>query len=206
MNTGLENRIRQAVEELRAGRPIIIPTDTVYGLAADPLNPRAVEALFQLKGRPDSNPIPLLVDSIETAQRCASVWPRAAELLADAFWPGPLTIVVQSSAAVDPRVRAGRPTVGLRQPAHDEVLALLRAFAGPLACTSVNISGQPPVTAEKDISDVFLRTHLFKSPATPPGSVSSTVLDVSDNRNAHLLRPGPITQKNVDEVLTRGGG
>src|SRR6056297_4223190 len=143
--------VAEVVAELRAGRAVVIPTDTVYGLAADPQNPRAVEALFELKGRAETNPIPVLVPDVATAKRCAGDWTEAADALARAFWPGPLTIVVDKAEWVPPAIVAGGDSVGLREPDHPAALEVLRLFGGPLACTSANLSGEPPVSRPADL-------------------------------------------------------
>ncbi len=197
-----DDDVRRAAEALRDGRPVVLPTDTVYGVAADPRNEDAVRRVFELKGRPDTNPLPLLVPSIEDAQRCAAAWPEAARRLADAFWPGPLTIVVAAAGWIPEAVTAGAATVGLRQPDHAVALQLLREFGGPLACTSANLSGEPPVQRIEDLPPAFLHSDVSRLyggllPASPP----STVATVSDNSEIQVLREGPIPLHRLQSAI-----
>src|SRR5947209_14595900 len=118
--------IDRAVEILRSGGVVGIPTETVYGLAADATNAAAVKKIFAIKGRPGTNPLIVHVHDAAVARRYASVWDRRAEELAAAFWPGPLTLVVPKGESIMPEVTAGLETVGLRAPDHPVALELLR--------------------------------------------------------------------------------
>jgi len=194
--------VRRAVEALREGRPVVLPTDTVYGIAADPRRPEAVRRVFELKGRPDSNPLPLLVGSIAQAKECVREWPAAAETLADGFWPGALTIVLPKAAWVDDVVTAGGGTVGVRRPDHPIAQALLDAFGGPLACTSANLSGHPPAEDLRALPEVFLRADVSRLDGGILRHRSpSTVVAPSDKNGLQTLREGAIPSETLLRVL-----
>ncbi len=202
------DNVRHAVEALLNGRPVVLPTDTVYGVAADPRNEDAVQRVFALKGRPDTKPLPLLVPSIEAAQGCAADWPDAARRLANAFWPGPLTIVVPAADWIPDVVTAREATIGLRQPDHALALRLLQEFGGPLACTSANRSGEPPVFRLDELPSAFLHTDVSRlDGGLLPPSPASTVVAVSDNSAIRVLRDGPIPFDRLQSAIEtpRGG-
>ncbi len=135
-----EAAVARAWELLRAGELVALPTETVYGLAANALDARAVAKIFEVKGRPAHNPIIVHVGSVAMAGRCVTAWPEIAERLAKAFWPGPLTLVLPRSAAIPDSVTAGGATVGVRQPAHPFIQAVIEACDFPLAAPSANLS------------------------------------------------------------------
>ena len=142
-----ETMIAGAAEALLQGRCVVLPTDTVYGLAALLSRPDAIDQLFLLKGRPEGMPIAVLVAHRVQAEALADFTPLAVAL-ADRWWPGPLTLVLAGRDDVATRVRSDAGTVGVRLPDHDLVRALARACVGPLATTSANLHGQPtPTTA-----------------------------------------------------------
>src|SRR5947209_8036049 len=137
-----EAAVVRASELLRAGQVVALPTETVYGLAANALDEAAVAKIFQVKGRPSHNPIIVHVASLETAMRCAGSWPEIAGRLARAFWPGPLTLVLPRSREIPDIVTAGGPTVGLRWPSHPLIQAVIQRCGFPLAAPSANRSNQ----------------------------------------------------------------
>jgi len=189
--------IERVARRLAAGEPAVIPTDTVYGLAADPRQPAAVARLFELKGRPESNPIPLLVPDEDAARGAASEWPDGARALARTFWPGPLTIVVPAASWLSPEITAGTGAVGVRAPKHPLALALLRRV-GPLACTSANHSGEPPARSPAELppdwgSD---RVALLDAGELPPAD-ASTVIDLAAGDAPTLRREGPIALERL---------
>ena len=141
-----------AAELLRAGRLVVFPTETVYGLGANALDADAVRRIFEAKGRPLTSPLIVHVDSIEMARGLAREWPEAAEKLARRFWPGPLTIIVPKASMVPDIVTAGLPSVGLRMPAHPMALDLLRAAGIPLAAPSANRFTELSPTAAEHVS------------------------------------------------------
>ncbi|MFQ3651573.1 MAG: L-threonylcarbamoyladenylate synthase [Gemmataceae bacterium] len=143
-----------AAQLLRGGQLVAFPTETVYGLGADALNPHAVAAIYQAKGRPAHNPLIVHVADQACAQSLAQ-WNEAAQRLAQQFWPGPLTLVLPARPTVPAIVRAGGPSVALRMPAHPVALELLRLTGRPLAAPSANRSGRlSPTTPEHVLKDL----------------------------------------------------
>src|SRR5580693_6921655 len=137
-----EKAVRRAAELLRAGHVVALPTETVYGLAANALDEKAVAKIFQIKGRPSLNPIIVHVAGLEMAKRCVNAFPAPAEQLAKAFWPGPLTLVLPRAQAIPKIVTAGGETVGIRWPSHPLIQAVIRECNFPLAAPSANLSNQ----------------------------------------------------------------
>ena len=195
------SQIAQAVDALRRGGLVILPTETVYGLAADAANPRAVAAVYAAKGRPSFNPLIAHVADVATARRIASFDDRA-ERLAAAFWPGPLTLVlpVADQAAVCDLARAGLDSVAVRMPGHPLAHALLEAFGGPLVAPSANRSGRPSPTT---FADAMEETAAAAGAALDGGpcriGLESTVVALLDE--PRLLRPGSITRRELEAVI-----
>ncbi len=141
--------VQRAAGLLRAGEVVALPTETVYGLAANALEAKAVAGIFQIKGRPANNPIIVHVASLEMARLCCRQWPAAAEKLARAFWPGPLTLVLPRARTIPDAVTAGGDTVGVRWPSHPFIQAVIRECGFPLAAPSANVSSRlSPTNAE----------------------------------------------------------
>ena len=169
----------EAVKSLKSGGIIAIPTDTVYGLGADPFNASAVQKLYTFKGRPDGKPIPLILSSVEDIHRVAQNLPEFFFHLTDRFWPGGLTIVVESKDLL-PVLTAGGNTVGVRIPDNPLLLKILQAFGGPMAITSANLSGEPPATSIQEIGEeLSSRIDVIVDGGKTPGPVPSTVYDIS---------------------------
>ena len=141
--------VKRAAELLRAGEVVALPTETVYGLAANALDEKAVAKIFQIKGRPANNPIIVHVAGMEMAKRCVNGWTPNAEKLAKAFWPGPLTLVLPRAKEIPDLVTAGGATVGVRWPSHPFIQAVIRECGFPLAAPSANLSSRvSPTNAE----------------------------------------------------------
>ena len=193
--------IEEAAAALRGGGLVILPTETVYGLAADAANPRAVAAVYEAKGRPSFNPLIAHVVDIETARRIARFDDRA-ERLAAAFWPGPLTLVlpIADEAAVCDLARAGLDTVAVRAPGHPLAHALLEAFGGPLVAPSANRSGRPSPTT---FADAMEETGASAAVALDGGpcaiGLESTVVALLDE--PRLLRPGAVTRAQIEALI-----
>jgi L-threonylcarbamoyladenylate synthase len=193
----------RAVAALRAGRLVILPTETVYGLAADAANPLAVAAVYAAKGRPSFNPLIAHVADIAAARRIA-VLDERAEALARAFWPGPLTIVapVADAVAVCDLARAGLDTVAVRVPGHPLSRALLQAFDGPLVAPSANRSGRPSPTTHADAVE---ETGHAAAEALDGGpcdvGLESTVIALLPDAPARLLRPGAVTRAQIEALI-----
>lgn len=197
--------IARAVDILRAGGLVAMPTETVYGLAGDARNPDAVRAIFAAKGRPADHPVIVHVADAARLDKWASDVPRAARRLAAAFWPGPLTLVLQRSSIVPDLITGGQPTVALRAPAHPWAQALLRGFRGGLAAPSANRYGRvSPTRAEHVAADLGLRpdgpVDLVLDGGACPVGIESTIVDLSGDA-PRLLRPGAITREQIEEAL-----
>ena len=199
--------ISRAVAWLRAGEPIGLPTETVYGLAADAANADAVAKIFSAKGRPTDHPVIVHVASTEAAKAWAAHWPEAADKLANAFWPGPMTLIVKRAAHVLDAVTGGQDTVGLRVPSHPVAQAVLREFGHdrPLSCglaaPSANQFGQvSPTTAAHVAAEFPDRLLLILDGGTCEVGVESTIIDVSAD-TVRVLRPGRVRTSEIEQVL-----
>ena len=194
--------LARAVEILRAGELVAFPTETVYGLGADAASPRAVAKIYAAKGRPSFNPLIAHVADLSAARREARLGAPALRL-AEAFWPGPLTLVAPAApgGSVCELARAGLASVALRIPSHPAALALLRAFGGPLAAPSANISGHvSPVTAAHVARDLAGRIDLILDGGRAQAGLELTIVSFLGETPA-LLRPGAIAREEIDSVL-----
>jgi len=197
-----ERGIRAAVAMLRAGQLVAIPTETVYGLAADATNPRAVAAIFEAKGRPRFNPLIVHVQDSGEIDKLAEMDDRATRL-ADAFWPGPLTLVLplRERAPLADLVTAGLGSVAVRVPAHPTAQKLLRAFGGPLAAPSANPSGRISATTADHVMEGLGGRIAGVLDAGPTGvGVESTIVGLTGER-AQLLRPGGLPAEAIEACL-----
>lgn len=193
--------IARAAALLRAGELVAFPTETVYGLGADATNPAAVEAIFAAKGRPHSDPLIVHIPGVEELVSVARAIPPAALLLADAFWPGPLTLVLPRAATIPAVVSAGGDTVGVRAPAHPVARALLQAAGVPVAAPSANrFMRTSPTTAEHVLQDLDGRIACALDGGPSGVGVESSVLDLTTNP-PRLLRPGAVTLEHVRALL-----
>ncbi|MGH7022209.1 MAG: L-threonylcarbamoyladenylate synthase [Caulobacteraceae bacterium] len=192
--------ITEAARALAAGELVILPTETVYGLAADAANPVAVARLFEAKCRPRFNPLIAHVASLPAAQGVADLDARAL-ILAKAFWPGPLTLVAPALDGVSDIARAGLDTVAVRVPAHPMARALLEAFGGPVAAPSANRSGRPSPTT---LADAMAETGAAAAVALDGGpcaiGLESTVVALLGGP-PRLLRPGAITRAQIEALI-----
>jgi L-threonylcarbamoyladenylate synthase len=190
-----EAGVRRAAALLRAGEVVALPTETVYGLAANAMDAQAVARIFKIKGRPANNPIIVHVASLEMARHCAAHWPALADRLAKAFWPGPLTLVLPRAAAVPDVVTAGGPTVGVRWPSHPLIQAVIRECGFPLAAPSANPSNRiSPTTAGHVHRTLGEKIPLIVDGGPSQVGIESTVLDISVSP-PRLLRPGMIHEQ-----------
>jgi L-threonylcarbamoyladenylate synthase len=193
--------IARAADVLRAGGLVAFPTETVYGLGANALDPAAVTRIFAAKGRPATNPIIVHVSTIDEAKQLTSAWPTSAQELARHFWPGPLTLVLPKAPCVPDIVTAGGATLAVRIPAHPVALALLRACGVPLAAPSANRSTElSPTRAEHVLRGMADRIDLLLDAGPTTGGLESTVLDVTTTP-PRLLRPGLVTIAELEAVV-----
>jgi L-threonylcarbamoyladenylate synthase len=193
--------VAQAADVLRRGGLVAFPTETVYGLGAAAFNRSAVARIFEVKGRPPDNPLIVHVSSREMLESVAGAVPDVAGRLIDAFWPGPLTLVLRRSARVPGIVSAGLDTVAVRAPAHPVALQLIRLARQPVAAPSANQSGRPsPTSAAHVIRDLGAAVDLLIDDGHTPIGVESTVLDVSGPAPV-LLRPGGVSKEQIEQIL-----
>jgi L-threonylcarbamoyladenylate synthase len=188
-----QDAIAQAARLILVGEPVAVPTETVYGLAADATNPETVERLYEAKGRPSFNPLIVHVPDWHTARQIADFGPLSQQL-AESHWPGPLTIVAPLKAEnpVASLVTAGLSTVGIRMPNHRAIQALLLAAGRPLAAPSANASGSiSPTRAAHVAQSLGGRIPLIIDDGPCPGGIESTIVAESDGQ-IRLLRRGPI--------------
>lgn len=199
--TSSKEDIQKAGELLRQGKLVAIPTETVYGLAADALNGPAVARIFQAKGRPQDNPLIVHIADLAQIKPLVTEFPASAKKLAEAFWPGPLTMILPKSDRIPIETSGGLDTVGIRFPSHPVASAVIRAAGTPLAAPSANLSGSPsPTTAyhvEKDLSG-RIEAILDGGPCTV--GVESTVITLAEE-TPRILRPGGITWEQLQSVL-----
>lgn len=192
--------IQEAASILREGGLVAFPTETVYGLGADGLNPAAVARIYAAKQRPATNPLILHVTDAGEAKALAAAWPAEAERLAARFWPGPLTMVLPAGPAVPDLVRAGGPTVALRCPAHPVALALVRATGRPLAAPSANRSQHlSPTRAEHVLSSLGDAVDLILDAGPTEAGLESTIVDLRPP--FRILRPGPLAPSELEAAL-----
>ena len=198
-----DEALSEAARLILAGEPVAVPTETVYGLAADATNAEAVARIYQAKGRPSFNPLIVHVPNLAAAERIGRL-DAAARQLAEEHWPGPLTLVVPllEGVGIASIVTAGLPTIGLRVPAHPAMQALLRAVGRPLAAPSANASGSiSPTRAEHVLKSLGGRIPLIVDGGASQRGIESTIVAATDGR-LRLLRPGPLA---VDAEAVSGG-
>lgn len=193
--------LERAAALLRAGELVAIPTETVYGLAADALDGEAVSRIFRAKGRPMDNPLIVhIADQKDWAPLVTDI-PKTAQALAEAYWPGPLTMILPHAACIPPQVSAGLDTVAVRFPAHPVAKELIRRTGRPLAAPSANRSGIPsPTTAAHVLADMDGRIAAVVDGGACNVGVESTVVDLS-GPTPRLLRPGGITRAMLERVV-----
>ena len=199
-----DENITRAVAWLRAGEAIGLPTETVYGLAADAGSADAVTKIFSAKGRPVDHPLIVHVASAEAAKAWAADWPEAADKLAKAFWPGPMTLIVKRAAHVLDAVTGKQDTVGLRVPSHPVAQAVLKLFSSEhegLAAPSANQFGQISPTTAAHVAAEFPDRWLMILDGGPcEVGVESTIIDVSGD-TVRVLRPGRVRAGEIEQVL-----
>ena len=193
--------IERAATLLRTGNLVVFPTETVYGLGADALQPNAVERIFAAKGRPLSDPLIVHIAENADIQQLVTHIPPEAERVAEAFWPGPLTLILPASPRVPKVVTANLPSVAIRMPRHPIALALIRAVGSPLAAPSANrFMHISPTTAQHALADLHGRVPLILDGGPCEVGVESTVLDLSSSVPT-ILRPGGVSREALQRIL-----
>lgn len=197
-----------AAERLRVGGLVAFPTETVYGLGAHALDRQAIQRLFEVKGRPSTDPLIVHVGSLDALAALVATVPDSAHALASRFWPGPLTLVMPRADAVPDGVTGGLGTVAIRMPSHPVARALLELAAIPIAAPSANLFSRPsPTTAAHVLEDLDGRIDLVVDGGSTPLGIESTVLDLTGETPA-VLRPGAVTLEMLRTVVpgVSGGG
>jgi L-threonylcarbamoyladenylate synthase len=195
--------LSRAADLLRASQLVAYPTETFYGLAADPQNPAAIDRIFIAKGRPERMALPLIGGHLAAVRLCTSDFSEAAEQLAAAFWPGALTLVLAASPALPRRLLGGGATVGIRISSHPVASALAMAFGAPIVATSANRSGQPaPLTALEVQEALGNEVALILDGGRTRGGQASTVLDLTTDP-PRVVRSGAVPLAAVERVVGR---
>jgi L-threonylcarbamoyladenylate synthase len=193
--------ISRAANILRDGGLVAFPTETVYGLGADALNPAALAKIFQAKGRPTADPLIVHIHTLNDLNQLASQVSDLALTLAETFWPGPLTLVLPKTAAVPSLITAGLGSVAIRLPDHPVALALIKAAGTPIAAPSANLFGHTsPTTAQHVYNDLAGRVDLILDGGPTRVGVESTVLDLTSTP-PRILRHGGIPRERIEQVI-----
>lgn len=195
--------VQRAANLLRAGEVAALPTETVYGLAANALDEKAVAKIFKIKGRPVTNPVIVHVLGVTMAKHCVTAWPDPAEKLARAFWPGPLTLVLPRAKEIPDLVAAGGPTLGIRWPGHPFIQAVIRECGFPLAAPSANLSNRTSPTNAAHVRDQLGdRIQLIVDGGQSQVGIESTVLDLTVSP-PRILRPGMIHAESLTAAIEK---
>ena len=194
-------KLKEAADLIRQGELVAFPTETVYGLGADALRPEASKKIYEAKGRPSDNPLIVHICKFEELERIAREVPQQARVLAEAFWPGPLTMVVWKNDAVPYATTGGMETVAVRMPNHAVALALIEESGCLIAAPSANTSGKPsPTEASHVAMDMEGRIPMILDGGMVGIGIESTIVDLTEEKPM-ILRPGYITKEMLEEVL-----
>ena len=197
----IDQEIEKAAQILRDGGLVAFPTETVYGLGGDASNPAAIKKIFAAKGRPADHPVIVHIADTSDLKHWAAEVPRAAWVLAEKFWPGPLTMVFKRAAKVSDLITGGQDTVGLRVPSHPVAQRLLKAFGGGIAAPSANRFGRlSPTTAQHVRDEIGTAVDLVLDGGASGVGIESTIVDLTRETPA-ILRPGHITAQQIADVL-----
>jgi L-threonylcarbamoyladenylate synthase len=203
----LNSEIEQALVILDSGGVVGMPTETVYGLAARIDNNKGLQKIFATKKRPFFDPLIVHVSSVAQAQSLTTLWPKAAQILTETFWPGPLTLVLPKSSAVSDLITSGLPTVGVRMPNHPQALVLIERAACPLAAPSANLFGKTSPTQASHVRGEFGDEVFVIDGGPSMGGIESTILAISEGTNSvtllTLLRPGLISADKISTALQK---
>jgi len=198
-----ERLIKYAADQIRAGKVLGMPTDTFYGLAADPLNLRAVDSVYEIKTRSRHKPLSLLIESVDQAEELAFL-PDAFHELARKFWPGPLTMIVKASSRLPLKVTANTGNVALRVPSAKIPLAVIAAAGIPITATSANLSGASECTSAEQVrQQLDGRIEIIVDGGPSPRDIASTIVDLSDITGWRIMREGAIASEEISKLLER---
>lgn len=198
--------VRYAADQIRAGEVLGMPTDTFYGLAADPFNLRAVDRVYEIKSRLRHKPLSLLIGSVDQAEELAQPLPEEFYALARKYWPGPLTIIVKASSKLPLKVTANTGNVALRVPNAKIPLAVVQAAGIPITATSANLSGEAECTTAMAVRDQLEeRISIIVDGGTSPRDIASTIIDLTDEESRwRILREGAIPRTKISEFFAQG--
>jgi tRNA threonylcarbamoyl adenosine modification protein (Sua5/YciO/YrdC/YwlC family) len=198
--------IRYAADQIRAGEVMGMPTDTFYGLAADPFNLRAVDRVYEIKSRSRHKPLSLLIESVDQAEELAQPLPEEFYALARKFWPGPLTMIIRASSRLPLKVTANTGNVALRVPNSAIPLAVVQAAGIPITATSANLSGESECTTAEAVREQLQdRISIIVDGGTSPRDVASTIVDLTDEEARwKIQREGAISAQVISEFFARG--
>jgi L-threonylcarbamoyladenylate synthase len=198
--------IRYAADQIRAGEVLGMPTDTFYGLAADPFNLRAVDRVYDIKSRSRHKPLSLLIADVDQAEQLAQALSEEFYALARRFWPGPLTIIVKASSRLPLKVTANTGNVALRVPKAPIPLAVVQAAQIPITATSANLSGESECTSALAVRDQLQdRISIIVDGGTSPREVASTIIDLTDEEARwRIMREGAIPAQEISEFFAQG--
>lgn len=198
--------IRYAADQIRAGEVLGMPTDTFYGLAADPFNLRAVDRVYEIKSRSRHKPLSLLIESVDQAEELSQPLAEEFYALARKFWPGPLTLIVRASSRLPLKVTANTGNVALRVPNAKIPLAVVQAAQIPITATSANLSGAAECTSAIQVREQLQgRISIIVDGGDSPREVASTIIDLTDEEARwRILREGAIPAQEISEFFAQG--
>jgi tRNA threonylcarbamoyl adenosine modification protein (Sua5/YciO/YrdC/YwlC family) len=198
--------VNYVAQQIKAGHVLGMPTDTFYGLAADPFNLRAVERVYEIKSRSRHKPLSLLIEDVDQAEDLARPLPEEFYKLARKFWPGPLTIIVQASSKLPLKVTANSGNVALRVPSAKIPLSVVQAAGIPITATSANLSGATECTTAVQVRDQLQeRISIIVDGGTSPREIASTIVDLSaEDGTWRVIREGAIPTQEITAFLTEG--
>jgi L-threonylcarbamoyladenylate synthase len=198
--------VKYAADQIRSGEVLGMPTDTFYGLAADPFNLRAVERVYDIKTRSRHKPLSLLIESTDQAEELAKPLPEEFYALARKFWPGPLTIIVKAGSRLPLKVTANTGNVALRVPNAKIPLAVVTAAAIPITATSANLSGASECTSAQQVHDQLKgRLNIIVDGGDSPRDIASTIVDLSDDvARWRIIREGAIPADAISSFFAQG--
>ena len=198
--------IKYAADQIRAGEVLGMPTDTFYGLAADPFNLRAVDRVYDIKTRSRHKPLSLLIESVDQAEELAKALPEEFYALARKYWPGPLTIIVKAGSRLPLKVTANTGNVALRVPNAKIPLAVVTAAAIPITATSANLSGAAECTSAEQVhGQLHGRISIIVDGGTSPRDIPSTIIDLTDEgARWRIMREGAIPADEISTFFAKG--
>jgi tRNA threonylcarbamoyl adenosine modification protein (Sua5/YciO/YrdC/YwlC family) len=195
--------VNYAAEQIRKGQVIGVPTDTYYGLAADPFNLRAVDRIYEIKERGRHKPLSLILSSADQAEELAAALPDEFHILAEKFWPGPLTIIIKAAPRLPLKVTANTGNIAVRLPATPIAVAIAKAAGSPITSTSASLTGMPDcITAQEVTIQMGDRLPVVVDGGKSPHSAFTTIVSLAENhRGWKMLREGVIPLHEIEDLL-----